>query len=79
MVFSNFDLTERKTLVYEDIDETVSTQIINDAVDNFNKWGLKFPEATHHFDKDPNNNYSRSMVKYLGLFEIPDFVYIFTS
>ena len=79
MGFSNFDLTERKTLVYRDVDETVSTQIINDAVDNFNKWGLKFPEATHHFDKDPNNNYSRSMVKYLGLFEIPDFAYIFTS
>ena len=79
MGFSNFNLTERKKLIYGEINNGVSTQIINDAVDNFNEWGLEFPEATHHFDKDPNNNYSRSMVKYLGLFEVPDFVYIFTS
>ena len=79
MGFSDFDLTQRKKLIYKEINNDVSTQIINDAVDNFNEWGLKFPKATHHFDKNPNNNYSRSMVKYLGLFEIPDFVYIFTS
>lgn len=79
MGFSDFKLSKGKKLIYKEINEDVSTQIINDAVYNFNEWGLKFPKATHHFDKDPNNNYSRSMVKYLGLFEIPDFVYIFTS
>ena len=77
MGFNNFELGEGKKLVYKEINKEVSTQIINDAVYNFNKWGLNFPEATHHFDKDPNNNYSRAMVKYLGLFEIPDLVYIF--
>lgn len=76
MGFKDFKLTKKELLIYEDINTEVSTQIINDAVNNFNKWGLKFPKATHHFEKDPNNNYSRSMVKYLGLFEIPDFKYI---
>lgn len=79
MGFSNFELNDGEKLVYKEINNEVSTQIINDAVYKFNEWGLKFPEATHHFDKDPNNNYSRAMVKYLCLFEIPDFVYIFTS
>lgn len=79
MGFSNFDLKEEKNLIYNEINTDVSTQIINDAVDNFHEWGLKFPETTHHFSKDPNNNYSRSMVKYLGLIELPDYVFIFTS
>ena len=79
MGFSDFELKERKKLVYGEINNNVSTQIINDAVDNFKEWGLEFPEATHHFDKDPNNNYSKSMVKFLALFELPDFVYIFTA
>lgn len=78
MGINDFKLDESKTLVYGDINKEVSTQIINDAVNNFNSWGLEFPKATHHFDKNPNNNYSRSMVKYLGLFELPDFVYIFS-
>lgn len=77
MGFNDFKLNESKTLVYDNINEDVSTEIINDAVSNFNEWGLKFPTATHHFDNNPNNNFSRSMVKYLGLFEIPDFKYIF--
>ena len=76
MGFSNFELKERKKLIYGGINNDVSTQIINDAVDNFKEWGLEFPKATHYFDKDSNNNYSRPMVKYLGLFEFPDFVYI---
>ena len=79
MGFKNVDLGDRKTLIYNSINEDVSTEIINDAVNNFKNWGLKYPNATHHFDKDPNNNYSRSMVKYLGLFEIPDYVYIFKN
>lgn len=48
-------------------------------MDNFNDWGLEFPKVIHHFDKDPNGNYSKSVVKYFGLFEITDFVYVFTS
>ena len=77
MGMEDFDLGEKKTLIYDKIDEETSTQIINDAVDNINRWGLKYPNATHHFDKNPNNNYSRSMVKFLGLFEIFDIKYIF--
>ena len=79
MGFENFDLGERKTLAYSEINEDSSTKVINDAVENFRNWGLKYPDATHHFDKDPNNNYSRAMVKYLGLIEFPDFVYVFKS
>lgn len=79
MGFNDFKLSEGKELIYKEINNNVSTQIINDAVINFNEWGLKFPNVTHHYDKNPNNNYSRSIVKFLGLFEVPDFVYIFTS
>ncbi len=79
MGFNNFKLNDKKTIIYSDINEDVSTKIINDAVVNVNEWGLKFPKATHHFDKDPNNNYSKPVIKYLGLFEMPDFEYIFKS
>lgn len=78
MGFEDFELTNKK-LTYKEINKNTSTKIINDAVANINDWGLIFPEATHHYDNNPNNNYSRSMVKYLGLVEIPDFVYIFTA
>ncbi len=77
MGFEKFKLPEPKELKYNEITNEVSTDIINDAIDNFHSWGLKFPKATHHFDKDPNNNYSRSVVKYLGLFEVADLKYIF--
>lgn len=77
MGITDFKIPEKKTLVYSEINEEVSTQIINDAVSNFNEWGLEFPEVIHHYDKDPNNNYSRSVIKYMGLIELPDFVYVF--
>ena len=78
MGFTNFKLTEPKTLKYESIDEDTSTQIINDATENFRAWGLKYPETTHHFSNDPNMNSSKSAVKYLWLFEFADYKYIFT-
>lgn len=78
MGFDNFKLTAPKKLVYKNLNEEVSTTIINDAVNNFNEWGLKFPKVIHHFNKDPNNNYSRSVVKYLWLFEVIDIVYNFS-
>ena len=79
MGFNDFKLNDKKTIIYNNINEDVSTKIINDAIININEWGLKFPKTIHHFDKDPNNNYSKSVVKYLGLFEMPDFVYIFKN
>lgn len=78
MGFKDYKLPEPKELKYKEINKETSTKIINDAVENFKEWGLEFPKATHHYDKNPNNNYSRSMKKYLGLFELPDFVYIFS-
>lgn len=78
MGFKDFKLPEPEELKYDEISNDVSTEIINDAINNFHSWGLKFPKATHHFDKNPNNNYSRSVVKYLGLFEIADFKFIFS-
>lgn len=79
MGFSDFEISEREVLKYKEINQETSTKIINDAVDNFREWGLDFPNATHHYDKNPNNNYSKSMKKYLGIFEVPDFVYTFTA
>lgn len=79
MGFNDFKIGNKKSLVYQNINEETSTKIINDAVKNFNDWGLEFPQVIHHFDKDPNNNYSRSVIKYLGFFEIPDFSYVFSS
>ena len=79
MGVKDFKLTEKKTLVYEKINEETSDKIVSDAVENIRSWGLKYPDATHHFNKDPNMNFSRSMVKYLGLFEVPDFIYLFTN
>lgn len=78
MGFTNFELKDKKRLVYDEINEEVSTKIINDAVDNMRSWGLEFPGATHQFDKDPNNNYSRSMVKFLGIIEIVDYIFLFS-
>lgn len=76
MGFKDFKLSGKETLVYDKIDEEISTKVINDAIANFKSWGLNFKNATHHFSKDPNMNLSSSKVKYLGLFEIPDLVYI---
>ena len=75
MGFSNFKLGRKRTLRYSKIDEDTSTKIINDAVKNFKSWGFEYPDATHHYDKDPNMNMSASRVKFLNLIEIPDIVY----
>ena len=75
MGITKFDLGEQKKLVYDIIDEESSTQIINDAVNNFKSWGLKYPKATHHYQENPNLNYSSSMVKYLGIIEVPDIIF----
>ena len=78
MGFTNFELKDKKRLVYNEINEEVSTKIINDAVDNMRSWGLEFPGAVHYFNRDPNNNYSRSMVKFLGIIEIVDYIFLFS-
>ena len=78
MGIKDFKLNEPKKLVYKEINEDVSTEIINEAVKNFNEWGLKFPKVSHYYNKDPNNNYSRPVVKYLWVVEIPDFVRMFS-
>lgn len=58
-------------LVYNELSEEISTEIINDAVRNINSWGLEFPEVSHHFSDDPNDNYS-SPAKMVKGNEIPD-------
>lgn len=77
MGFENFEIKDNKKLSYDTINDEVSTQIINDAIDNFHDWKLKFPKAIHKFDKDPNNNYSRPVIKILGLVEYPDLIRMF--
>ncbi len=77
MGFKDFKLTDSKVFIYDNINEDVSDKIINDAVNNFNEWGLKFPKVVHKFDNDPNNNYSKPIIKYFGLIEMIDFKYIF--
>ena len=74
MGFNDIKLNERKTLVYDKIDEDTSDKIINDAVNNFREWGLIMPDVIHHFDNDPNNSFSLPSIKYLGLFELADFI-----
>lgn len=54
-------------LSYGIIDEEVSNQILNDAVENINSWGLYFPEVHHRYHNNPNDNYSRP-AKNLWLF-----------
>ena len=49
------------------IDEEESTAIIDEAVKNFNEWGLTFPVAYQMFNNDPNNNYSCPSKNFLGL------------
>lgn len=67
MGINNVKLPERKTLQYPEINEDVSTQVINDAVDNFHSWGLNYPNVCHFFSNDPNENYSRSSRDYFGI------------
>ena len=44
--------------------------IVNDAINNFHKWGLKFPKAYQSFSNDPNANYSRNMKNFLGIYDL---------
>ena len=67
MGLENVALTEPRLLVHPVIDENESTAIFDEAVQNINDWGLKFPEAHQTFDNDPNNNYSGPSKNFLGL------------
>ena len=70
MGIENINLPAPEILEYPVINEEVSTQIINDAVNNFHKWGLKFPNAYQSFSDDPNANYSRNMKNFLGIYNL---------
>lgn len=70
MGFKDFTLPEKKLLEHKVIDENESTAIINEAVRNFNDWGLKFPEAHQSFRKDPNMNSSRPFKNILGIVKL---------
>lgn len=73
MGIENFELPPAKTLKYELTDDEVSIKILNDAKENINSWGLKFPNVVHVFDDDPFKSYGIPRVKLLGLIGIPDY------
>ena len=64
MGFKDFKLTEKQLLEHRVINEKESTAIINEAVKNFNDWGLYFPETHQSFNSDPNMNYSGKRKNY---------------
>ena len=66
----NIEIPSKEILEYNDITEKVSTNIINDAVDNFNEWGLYFPKTYQSFNNDPNANYSRGGKNFLGIYDL---------
>ena len=68
MGFQNFRLTQKKVLKHTVTDEGESTAIINEAVVNFNEWGLYFPESHQSFSNNPNENVSRPSKKIMGIF-----------
>ena len=70
MKIKNFKIPEKELLEYNDITEEKSTKIINDAVNNFNEWGLVFPKTYQKFDNDPNANYSRGAKNILGIYDL---------
>ena len=67
MGFKDFKLTGKKLLIHDNMNEEESTKIINEAVENFNSWGLYFPKACQTSSKDPNMNASRPFKNILGL------------
>ena len=67
MGFKNATLPEPTLLKHEVVNEEESTRIINEAVDNFHAWGLKFPETRQSFSSNPNNNYSKASKNYLHI------------
>lgn len=70
MGIENITIPEQKLLQYPTINEDVSTQIINDAVDNFHSWGLEFPKVYQSFNNDPNANYSKGVKNILGIYTL---------
>lgn len=70
MGVENVNLPEPKLLEYGTINEEVSTKIINDAVKNFNEWGIEFPKTYQFFNDDPNANYSRGGKNFLGMYNL---------
>lgn len=70
MGLENINLPAPELLEYPIINEEVSTQIVNDAVNNFHKWGLEFPDTYQSFSDDPNANYSRNMKNFLGIYDL---------
>ena len=67
MGFKDYKLPEAKTLVYEELGEETSNQIIEDAVANFKSWGLDYLPYKHVFNKDPNMNYCGTSRDFLGI------------
>lgn len=70
MGFKDAKLTEPTLLKHEIISEEESTRIINEAIDNFHAWGLKFPETRQSFSSDPNENYSKPRKNILHLMDL---------
>lgn len=70
MGIENINLPEPELLEYTIINEEVSTQIVNDAINNFRKWGLEFPDTYQSFSDDPNENHSRKTRNFLGIYDL---------
>ena len=70
MGIENVNLPNPELLEYPEINEEISTQIINDAVNNFHNWGIKFPRVIHFYNNDPNANYSRNAKNFLGIYDL---------
>lgn len=62
MGITNYTLNNIK-LSYDTIDEANCEKILNDAVDNIHKMGLKFPEVRHMYTKDPYYSYFKDTNK----------------
>ena len=66
MGIDSFDLPENPEIIsYGVMSEEVSDQILIDAVENINSWGVYFPKVYHKYHNNPNDNYSKP-VKDLG-------------
>ena len=70
MGIRNVNIKSSKKLEYSIINEETSTQIINDAINNFHEWGIEFPKAYHKFSNNPNSNYSGNRKNFLGLYNL---------
>lgn len=70
MGFKDFKLSKKELLIHDNMSEKESTLIINEAVKNFNKWGLYFPNTYQSFSNDPNMNASRPFKNIFGIFNL---------